>query len=49
MIDIGVGVPRQLKVSKEKMDQAIELLKLEGYVVHGNRVPQATNKGKLQH
>ena len=47
MIDIGVGVPRQLKVSKEKMDQAIELLKLEGYVVHGNRVPQATNKGKL--
>ena len=47
MIDIGVGVPRQLKVSKEKMDQAIEILKLDGYVVHGNRVPQATNKGKL--
>lgn len=47
MIDIGVGVPRQLNVSKEKMDQAIEILKLDGYVVHGNRVPQATNKGKL--
>lgn len=46
MIDIGVGVPRQLQVTKEKMDQAIEILKLEGYVVHGNRVPQATNKGK---
>jgi len=47
MIDIGAGVPRQLKVSKEKMDQAIEILKMEGYVVHGNRVPQATNKGML--
>lgn len=47
MIDIGVGVPRQLKVSKEKMDQAIELLLLEGYVVWGGRVPQVTNVGKL--
>jgi len=47
MIDIGAGVPRQLGVSKEKMDVAIEMLKNEGYVVHGNRVPQVTNIGKL--
>jgi DNA-binding CsgD family transcriptional regulator len=47
MVDIGVGVPRQLKVSKEKMDQALEILSLEGYEVWGGRVPQVTNKGNL--
>ncbi|MFU8786359.1 MAG: helix-turn-helix domain-containing protein [Candidatus Izemoplasmataceae bacterium] len=46
LIDIGVGVPRQLKVSREKMNQAIEILKMDGYIVHGNRVPQVTNRGK---
>lgn len=46
MIDVGTGVERQLGVSKEKMNQALEMLKLEGYEVHGGRVPQATNKGK---
>ena len=28
------------------MNQALEILKLEGYEVYGGRVPQATNKGK---
>lgn len=46
MIDIGIGVPRQLGISQQKMDQAVEILKLEGYEVYGGRVPQATNKGK---
>lgn len=46
MIDVGTGTERQLNISKEKMNQALELLKLEGYEVYGNRVPQATNKGK---
>ena len=46
MIDIGVGVERSLGISKEKMYQAIEILKLEGYEVYGANVPQATNKGK---
>jgi DNA-binding NarL/FixJ family response regulator len=47
MIDIGVGVERQLGISKEKLNQAVEILKFEGYEVWGGRVPQATNKGKL--
>lgn len=47
MIDIGTGVERQLNISKEKMKEAIEILKLEGYEVYGGRVPQATNKGKF--
>ena len=46
MIDIGTGVERQLKISKEKMRQSIEILKLEGYNVYVGRVPQVTNKGK---
>lgn len=46
MVDVGTGVERQLNVSKEKMNQALEILKLEGYEVYGGRVPQATNKGK---
>lgn len=46
MIDVGTGTERQLNISKEKMNQALELLKLEGYEVYGNRVSQATNKGK---
>ena len=32
MIDIGVGTERQLNISKEKMNAAIEILKEEGYV-----------------
>ena len=46
MIDVGTGVERTLNISKEKMNQSLEILKLEGYEVYGGRVPQATNKGK---
>lgn len=44
-IDIGSGVERapEIGVSKEKMQQAIELLKLEGYHTYNIRVPQVTN------
>lgn len=51
MIDVGTGVERELPVclgtvSKEKMDQALEILKREGYEVYGGGVPQVTNPGK---
>ena len=46
MIDVGVGTERQLNISKEKMNAALELLKEEGYEVYGGRVPQVTNPGK---
>ncbi len=46
MIDVGKGVERQLGISQENMRQSLEILKLEGYEVYGNRVPQATNKGQ---
>ena len=47
MIDVGVGVERELGISREKLNQAIEMLKVEGYAAYGGRVPQATNPGKL--
>lgn len=51
MIDVGTGVERELapflgSVSKEKLDQALEILKREGYEVYGGGVPQVTNPGK---
>ena len=47
MIDVGSGVELQLRVSREKMDQALEMLKMEGYEVYGGRIEQVTNKGKM--
>lgn len=46
MIDVGVGVERELNVSRTKLDEALYLLEREGYHVYGGRVPQATNPGK---
>jgi Response regulator containing a CheY-like receiver domain and an HTH DNA-binding domain len=46
MIDVGVGVERELGVSKEKMKQALYILEMEGYKLYGGGVPQATNPGK---
>lgn len=47
MIDVGTGVERELGISKEKLNQALYMLELEGYPVYGGRVPQATNPGKF--
>lgn len=46
MIDIGAGVERELGVSKERMQQAIEILKAEGYPVYPMGIPQVTNPGQ---
>lgn len=46
MIDVGAGVERELNVSKEKLNQALQILESEGYPVYGGRVDQVTNKGK---
>ena len=46
MIDVGSGVERELGISKEKLNQALYILEMEGYNVYGGRVPQATNPGK---
>ena len=46
MIDVGTGVERELGVSKEKLNQALYILEMEGYPVYGGGVPQVTNPGK---
>ena len=47
MLDVGVGVERELGISKEKLDQALYILEREGYVVQGNRFAQVTNPGQF--
>lgn len=46
MIDVGTGVERELGISKEKLNQALYILKMEGHPVYGGGVPQVTNPGK---
>lgn len=46
MIDVGVGVERELVISKDKLNQALAILEEEGYGVYGGGVPQVTNSGK---
>lgn len=46
MIDVGTGVERELGISKEKMNQALYILEMEGYHIYGGGVPQVTNPGK---
>lgn len=46
MIDVGVGVERELNISREKLKEALYILEMEGYELYGGRVPQATNPGK---
>lgn len=43
MIDVGAGVERELGVSKNALNEALAMLKDEGYNVVGVSVPQATN------
>lgn len=46
MIEIGVGVERELGISKEKLNQALYLLEREGYPIYKGGIPQVTNPGQ---
>ena len=46
-IDVGVGVERELNISSEKLEQALHILEMEGYPVHGGRISQVTNAGQM--
>lgn len=45
MLDVGAGVEREMHCSREKLNEALEMLKMEGYVVWGGGIPQAANQG----
>lgn len=46
MIDVGAGIERELGVSKEKLNQALYMLELEGYPTYSGGVDQVTNAGR---
>lgn len=46
MIDVGAGAELELGVSKERLNQALYILELQGYNTFGGGVPQVTNPGK---
>ena len=49
MIDVGVGVEREIDIgiSQTKLNEALEILKMEGYEVYDRRLEQVTNPGKF--
>lgn len=46
MLDVGTGTELRLRVSKEKLNQALYMLQREGYEVYKGGIPQATNPGQ---
>ena len=46
-VDVGKGQELHLGVSREKWDQSLEILKMDGYEVYNRRVEQKTNPGKF--
>lgn len=46
MIDVGVGVERELGVSPERLNAALDVLQEEGYPVYKGGIPNNTNPGK---
>lgn len=46
MLDVGVGVERELGISQNTLKEALFIMQTEGYEVYGVGIPQVTNKGK---
>lgn len=44
MLDVGVGVERELGISKDKLNQALYILEGEGYNVYGVGIPTGPGK-----
>ena len=46
MIDVGTGAEQELRISKEKLKEALYILEREGYPVYKGGIPQVTNPGQ---
>ena len=44
MIDVGKGVEAELGITKERLNEALYILEMEGYNVYGGRIDQVTQK-----
>ena len=47
IVDVGKAVEKGLGITRTKMDEAIYMLQMEGYELHGGRQAQVTNPGKF--
>lgn len=47
MVEVGKGVELGFNVSKQKLAEAVEILRMEGYERYERRFPQKTNPGQL--
>ena len=45
-IDVGAGVERELAISRQKLQEALYILEMDGYEIHGFGVKQLTNPGQ---
>ena len=45
MVDVGKGAERTLGISKERMKEALYILKNNGYKIYGGGIPNVTNPG----
>lgn len=43
MVDVGVGVDKELNISRERLDTALYILESNGYHAYSGRIPQLTN------
>lgn len=46
VLDVGIGIEKELGISKDKMKVALEILQEWGYNIYGANMPQMTNKGQ---
>lgn len=46
MVDVGSGVEISLNISKERMNQALHILEMEGYEIYGGGIPQINTRGQ---
>ena len=46
-LDVGVGVEREIGITRTKLDVALAILESQGYNIYTGRIPQATNKGQF--
>lgn len=46
MIDVGSGIERELGTTREKMEQALYMLEMQGYPTYTGGMDQVTNPGK---
>ena len=46
MLDVGAGVEKQLNISRNKLDEALDILKEEGYNVYPVGIPQVNQVKK---